>query len=155
VAAFVRQLQRRLHSALSTGWDADTSSISSLKEVLKLALVGARITKRLAVKSDSFVAIWEPTMWTELHSRLLAHDRFRASVGLSGMCKQVIHFAQTLQAPPSMGAGERKEEDHRDEVTAGSKRKADADSGARAREKRTKRIISVTKSSINRTVPRL
>lgn len=84
-------------------------------------------------------------MWTELHSRLLALDRFEASA-VGGMCGQVIHLAQMMQAPPSAGAGERtKGEDHRDGVTTGSKRKADSDSGVRTGEKRMKRMVSATK----------
>jgi hypothetical protein len=141
----VKQLQGRLHSALSAVCDMDTSSTSSLKELLKLALVGARTTKRLAVKSDSFVGIWEPSMWTELQSRLLAHNRFRASAVLGGMCKQVIHLAQMLQAP-SIGSRECAEDGHKDEVTLGRKRKADADSGAQGRDRRTKWMVPVTSS---------
>jgi hypothetical protein len=146
VAAFVRQLQGRLHSALSAVCDVDTSSTSSPKELLKLALVGARMTKRLADKSDSFVGVWEPTMWAELQSRLFAHSCFKASAVLGAMCKQVIRLAQMLQTP-SIGSREYAEEDHRDEVTVGRKRKADADSGAQGREGRTKRMVPVTKGS--------
>jgi DNA polymerase phi len=137
VAAFVGQLQRTLHSALSSICDTSTSSTSSVKEVLKLALVGARTTKRLVVKSDSFVGIWDPTLWTILHSRLLAHGRF---AGLGGMCKEVISLAQTLHTSLNIGKS------RRDGVTVTSKRKADTDSGARAGEKRTKRMVSTTKS---------
>jgi hypothetical protein len=138
VAAFVGELHRTLHSALSSICDTDTSSTSSVKEMLKLALVGARTTKRLAVKSDSFEGIWDPTLWTNLHSRLLAHGRFAV---LGGMCKQVISLAQTLHASLNIG------ESHRDGVTVRSKRKANTDSGAQAGEKRTKRMVSTTKSS--------
>jgi DNA polymerase phi len=137
MAAFVGQLQRTLHSTLSSICDTDTSSTSSVKEVLKLALVGARTTKRLVVKSDSFMGIWDPTLWINLHSRLLAHGRFTV---LGGMCKQVISLAQSLHTSLNIG------ESHRDGVTVTSKRKADVDSGARAGEKRTKWMVSTTHS---------
>lgn len=136
VAAFVGQLQRTLHSALSSICDTDTSSTSSVKEVLKLALVGVRTTKRLVVQSDSFVGIWDPSLWTNLHSCLLAHDRFAM---LGGMCKQIISLTQTLHTSLNIG------ESHRDSVTVTSKRKADTDSGAPSGGKRTKRMVSTTK----------
>jgi len=50
-----------------------------------------------------------------------------ASTALVGMCRQVIQLMRAQQALPSTGAGECKERrGQRDEVTAGNKRKADA-----------------------------
>ncbi|KAH8991045.1 DNA polymerase phi-domain-containing protein [Lactarius hatsudake] len=70
LADFMRQLQRSVHSVLSSTCDADTTSTQSFKEALKLTLAGTRITKRLMTQRATSVQIWEPTIWGELCDRL-------------------------------------------------------------------------------------
>lgn len=127
IASYIRELQFGLYNTLSIACDPclKSVSISSIKEALKLVLIAARTTKRLVAKYGSFSNIWDPIVWTELHQRLVAQDRFKASTALVGMCRQVIQLVQTQQALPSTGAGECLEKGQRDEVTAGNKRKAE------------------------------
>lgn len=88
-------------------------------------LVAARTTKRLVAKSGSFSDIWDPMIWTALHQRLVAQDRFIDSTALVGMCRQVIQLVQTQQALPSTGSEECFErKGQRVEAIAGNKRKA-------------------------------
>ncbi|KAI0290438.1 hypothetical protein B0F90DRAFT_1812301 [Multifurca ochricompacta] len=69
VGAFLRQLQCKLYSVISSACNTNATFSSNLKEVLKLALVGARTARRLAAGCKSFATIWEPTSWTELSNR--------------------------------------------------------------------------------------
>lgn len=128
-----------MHSSLSAACDPSLKSISvsDIKEALKLVIVAARTTKRLVAKYGSFSNIWDPTIWTELHQRLVAQDRFMATTALVRMCRQVV---QLVQALPSTGAGEcLKREGQRDEVTAGNKRKASTND-ADVRGKKSKQV---------------
>ncbi|KAI0288393.1 DNA polymerase phi-domain-containing protein [Multifurca ochricompacta] len=124
VGAFLRQLQCKLYSVISSACNTNATFSSNLKEVLKLALVGARTARRLAAGCKSFATIWEPTSWTELSNRLVAHDRFKASAMLVGICKQIIQSTQIYQVPSSI-----REAEHIDGQGLGvigrSKRKAD------------------------------
>jgi len=94
-------------------------------------------------KCGSFSNIWDPTIWTELHQRLVAQDRFKASTALVGMCEQVIQLVQTQQALPSTGTGECLERNSQRDETAGNKRKADADD-VDVRGKKLKRVSTFT-----------
>jgi len=142
VAIYIRELQTWLYSTLSAACDPclKSISVSGIKEALKLVLIAARATKRLVAKRGSFSNIWDPAMWTELHQRLVAQDRFKASTALVGMCRQVIQLVQTQQALPSTDTGECLErKGQRDEVTAGNKRKADTNN-VDVRDKKLKRV---------------
>jgi DNA polymerase phi len=147
VVVFIRELQCGLYSALSAACDTKSTSVSSIKEALKLVLIAARATKRLVAKKGSFANIWDPTTWTGLHHRLIAQDRFMASAALVGMCKQVTKLVQTQQALPSIAAGESPERKGRfDEGTARSKRKADGYAGVDVRVKKIKRVTATTQA---------
>ncbi len=128
-----------MHSTLSAACDpcVKSISVSSIKEALKLVLVAARTTKRLVAKCGSLSNIWDPTIWTELHQRLVAQDRFMDSTALVGMCRQVIQLVQTQQALPSTGAGEYLE--RKGQMTAGNKRKASTND-VDVRGKKSKRV---------------
>jgi hypothetical protein len=138
-----------LHSTLSAACDPclKSISISGIKEALKLVIVAARTTKHLVAKYGSFSNIWDPTIWTELHQRLVAQDRFMVSTALVGMCRQVIQLVQTQQPLPSAEAGESlKRKGQRDEVTAGNKRKASTND-VDVRDKKSKRVSSATRGT--------
>jgi hypothetical protein len=149
VAAFTRELQRRLCNALSVACDTTIKSTTGIKEALKLVLVAARMTKRLAARYGSFGDIWEPTIWTELQNRLVTHDQFMASAALVDMCRQVIQLMQLQQAPPSAVAGECAEGFGQIDETIGSKRKASAHPSVRIRAKKIKRATAGNSSTVN------
>lgn len=131
-----------LHSTLFAACDPclKSISVSGIKEPLKVVIVAARTTKRLATKYASFSNIWDPTIWTELHQRLVVQDRFMASTALVGMCSQVIQLVQTQQTIPRTGAGECLErEGQSDEVAVGNKRKASTND-VEVRSKKSKRV---------------
>jgi hypothetical protein len=143
----MRELQCGLYSGLSAACDTGlkSTSVSGIKEVLKLVLIAARTTKRLVAKCGSLANIWDPTIWTELHHRLVAQDRFMASAALVGMCRQVTQLVETQQAPPSTAAGgPLGGRGRRDEGTTRNKRKPDAYAGVDVRVKKIKRVTAAT-----------
>jgi hypothetical protein len=145
VVVFIRELQCGLYSAISAACDTKSTSVSGIKEALKLVLIAARTTKRLVAKCGSFANIWDPMIWTELHHCLLAQDRFMASAALVGMCKQVAQLVQTQQALLSTAAGEFLERKGRfDEETVRNKRKAGVHAGVDVRVKKVKRVTAAT-----------
>jgi hypothetical protein len=101
----MRELQFEIHRALSATCNTALKSTSGTKEALKLVIVGARMTKRLAAQFKSFGDIWDPMIWTELYKPLIAHDRFMASAALVGMYKQIIQLVQLQRVLPSSGTG--------------------------------------------------
>jgi hypothetical protein len=137
------ELQHGLYTTLSAACDTALKITSGIKEALKLVIVSARMTKRLVAQHGSFANIWEPTLWTKLHDRLLAHDRFMTSSALVGMCRQFIQLVQTQQERPGTVARECTESGQIDEDTIGSKRKASAYSGAGITAKRIKQAAGV------------
>jgi hypothetical protein len=146
VAAFIRALQRGLYTTLSAACDTTLKSTSGIKGAMKLVLVAARTTKRLATRYGSVGDIWEPTLWTELHKRLVAHDRFKASVALVGMCKQVVQLVQLQRALPSAVAGECANRcDQVNKEITGSKRKASIPPDVGNGGKKAKRLPTATR----------
>jgi hypothetical protein len=133
-------LQRGLYSALSAACDTTLKITSGIKEALKLVIVAARMTKRLAAQHGSFANAWDPMIWTELHDRLVAHDRFMASAALVGMYRNFIQIVQSQQGRP--GTAARVERGQIDEATR-SKRKASAHSGVGITTKKIKRTTAV------------
>jgi hypothetical protein len=141
-------LQCGLHRALSAACDTGLKSTLGIKEALKLVLVAARMTKRLAAQSRSFGEIWDPTIWNELYNRLIANDRFLASAALVGMCKQVIQLVQLRRALPSVVTGDRAEGCGQiDEETMGRKRKASTYPDIGAGAKKVKWVTPATRGS--------
>jgi DNA polymerase phi len=59
-----------------------------MKEVLKLALVAARQTKRFA--EASLTEIWQPDLWSTLKQSLAQSSRFSSSTGLHKICDQMV-----------------------------------------------------------------
>ncbi|KAH9048219.1 DNA polymerase phi-domain-containing protein [Lactarius hengduanensis] len=116
LAVFMRQLQRSVHSVLSSTYDADTTSTQSFKEALKLTLAGTRTTKRLMAERATSVQIWEPTIWGELC------DRLKRSASLVELCRQIVKSMQAQQPSPKIDGGERVGRKG-EKATAGRKRK--------------------------------
>ncbi|KAF8274212.1 DNA polymerase phi-domain-containing protein [Lactarius quietus] len=132
LAVFMRQLQRAVHSTLSATNDSDTVSTQSFKEALKLTLVGTRTTIRLMAERATAVRIWEPTIWAGLCGRL------KRSASLAELCRQIVKSIQAQQF---------NDEGKREKVTARRKRKADNSMVTDVAEKRTKQILSSSKSA--------
>ena len=143
MAVFTRELQRGLYSALLAACKTTLKITSGIKEALKLAIVAARMTKRLAAQHGSFADIWDPVIWTELHDRLVAHDRIVASAALVGMCRHFIQLVKLQRERPGTAAGECAESRGQIDETIGSKRKASAYSGVGITTKKIKRATAV------------
>ena len=141
MAAFIKELQSELHSALSAACDAGPNSTSGIKEGLKLVLVAARVTNSLATDSSLFAGIWDSTIWTELLNRFVEHNRFINSSALVGICKQIIRLVQRWQTLPSSKVGERSVRWGHEAV--GNKRKAIADPDVNVGAKKVKKGIAI------------
>ncbi|KAH9180268.1 hypothetical protein EDB89DRAFT_1918230 [Lactarius sanguifluus] len=129
LADFMRQLQRSVHSVLSSTYDADTTSTQNFKEALKLTLAGTRTTKRLMVERATSVQIWDPTIWGELC------DRLKRSASLVELCRQIVKSIRAQQPSPKIDGGERVGR-KREKATAGRKRKANKSMVTGAAEKK-------------------
>ncbi|KAJ3512520.1 hypothetical protein NLJ89_g3472 [Agrocybe chaxingu] len=90
--AFMPQLrQLLLELAEDSCGEKDNLSTQQLKELLKLALLAVRQTKRISPTTQS---IWEPKAWKSLQLKLRNCSRFKASTGLHKMCEQTAHMAE-------------------------------------------------------------
>ena len=113
------------------------------KDILKLALVAARQTKRVIQNDGELSSAWEPSKWSNLSSTLASSDRFKASVGLQAMCKQIVQLLQDDKAG-TKASGKKKEKSK----TIATKRKAEdanvdtEDSGKKAKHKKAKKAKS-------------
>ena len=116
------------------------------KDILKLALVAARQTKRVVQNDGELSSAWESSKWSDLSSTLASSDRFKASVGLQAMCKQIVQLLQDDKAG-SKASGKKKEKSK----AIATKRKAEdagvdaedtGDSGKKAKHKKAKKAKS-------------
>ena len=113
------------------------------KDILKLALVAARQTKRVIQNDGELTSAWEPSKWSNLSSTLASSGRFKASVGLQAMCKQIVQLLQDDKAG-SKASGKKKEKSK----AIATKRKAEdagvdaEDSGKKAKHKKAKKAKS-------------
>ncbi|KAF8831365.1 hypothetical protein HHX47_DHR1000710 [Lentinula edodes] len=106
VTQYLQALCKTLLDVISRACDGSDNSLglnaSQMREVLKLALVGARQTRKVvAVAADDaavqipqpqnvVATIWDSTAWTRATDLLLASERFK---GAAQMCKQVVQIA--------------------------------------------------------------
>lgn len=106
---------------------SDQSKVTApqLKELLKLALVSARQTKRFA--PDTVSGIWQPEAWSTLKQHLAQSSRFSSSTGLHKMCSQMVQLTGQSQ-----DKGENKKSPTK------RKRKADAEPEAKGKVKAKK-----------------
>ncbi|CAA7265434.1 unnamed protein product [Cyclocybe aegerita] len=85
--AFMLQLrQLLLELAEDSCGEKDNLSTPQMKELLKLALLAVRQTKRISPATQT---IWEPNAWKLLQSKLRKSSRFKASTSLHNMCEQI------------------------------------------------------------------
>ncbi|KAI9056874.1 hypothetical protein FKP32DRAFT_1598752 [Trametes sanguinea] len=140
ILAFMPELRQAILDTLSNACTAESSlTPAHAKEILKLALLGVRQTKRFTSSSEEAASIWEPSKWTDLSSKLASSDRFKASVGLQAMCKQLVQLLQESNTAGTKASGKQK---------AAAKRKADevaaedegtASSGKKAKHKKARK----------------
>ncbi|KAI0781313.1 DNA polymerase phi-domain-containing protein [Trametes elegans] len=117
ILAFMPKLRQAIIDTLSNACTGESSlTPAHAKEILRLALVSVRQTKRFASSTDEASSLWEPSRWEELSSKLAASDRFKSSVGLQAMCKQVIQLLQDSSTAVAKASGKNK---------AATKRKAE------------------------------
>ena len=90
------KLREAILDTISKACKDESTSLqpAHVKDILKLVLVAVRQTKRLAQNTDELSTIWQPSKWSELSSTLASNDRFKASVGLQAMCKQIVQLLQ-------------------------------------------------------------
>ena len=101
--------------------ESTTLQPAHVKDILKLAVVAARQTKRVADSSNQLATIWQPSGWSELSNALASNDRFKASVGLQAMCKQIV---QLLQESSTAGSKAKDTAKSKEKTTSATKRKA-------------------------------
>ncbi|KAI0350071.1 hypothetical protein OH77DRAFT_1100919 [Trametes cingulata] len=122
ILAFMPKLRQAILDTLSNACSGESSlTPAHAKEILKLALVSVRQTKRFASSVDEASSIWEPSKWSDLSSQLASSDRLKSSVGLQAMCKQLI---QLLQDSSTKATKRKAEEVAGDEEGAASGKKA-------------------------------
>ena len=103
--------------------DASTFQPAHAKELLKLALVAVRQTKRVSASVEEAAGAWQPTKWTTLSGTLAGNERFKASAGLQAMCKQIV---QLLQDDSGKAKAKAQSEKSKKDAKSGGKRKAEA-----------------------------
>ena len=130
--AFMPTLRTAIHDTITGACNDTSSSLQSahVKELLKLALVAVRQTKRVA-SGDEAAAAWQPAKWSALSSTLAANDRFKASVGLQAMCKQIVGLLQDSTKAGTKAQRDKQKSDKKSKEEKGgtSKRKAEAVDG--------------------------
>ncbi|KAI0713431.1 DNA polymerase phi-domain-containing protein [Earliella scabrosa] len=96
VLTYVPKLRKVILETISKACEGDTATLqpSHVKEILKVALVAIRQTKRVSQNSKDLSSTWQPSKWADLSNTLAASDRFKASTGLQAMCKQITQLLQ-------------------------------------------------------------
>ncbi|KAI0373319.1 hypothetical protein BV20DRAFT_963165 [Pilatotrama ljubarskyi] len=120
ILAFMPKLRQAILDTLSNACTSESSlTPAHAKEILKLALVSVRQTKRFASSTDEASSIWEPSKWSNLSSQLASSDRFKSSVGLQAMCKQLVQLLQDSNTAGTKASGKEKATKRKaDEVAA-------------------------------------
>ena len=150
------KLREAILDTISKACKDESTSLqpAHVKDILKLVLVAVRQTKRLAQNSDELSTIWQPSKWSELSSTLASNDRFKASVGLQAMCKQIVQLLQDSGTAVSKAktADENKTKSKEKSGASTTKRKAAdreedgdegvADEGKKAKHKKARKTKS-------------
>lgn len=91
-------IQKSVHGACENG----TLTAAQVKEVLKLAQVAVRQSKRV-LSPEELQEAWDPSSWESLSQMLASSDKMKSSSGLQSMCSQVAKLSgqQTESAKPS------------------------------------------------------
>jgi DNA polymerase phi len=99
ILTFMPTLRRVLFDvALSACGETASLTTAQIKELLRLALVGIRLTKRASDGTKTISDIWQPSEWEALTERLASTERFKPSTTLRTMCQQIVEASRT---PPN------------------------------------------------------
>ncbi|KAM5542581.1 hypothetical protein V8D89_003542 [Ganoderma adspersum] len=149
--AFMPSLRKAILDTLTKAClnESTTLQPAHVKDILKLAVVAVRQTKRVTDNTNELASIWQPSSWSELSSALASNDRFKASVGLQAMCKQIV---QLLQESGTAGSKAKDKAKSKEQTASATKRKAAeqegdgdedvADGGKKAKHKKAKKAKS-------------
>ena len=131
--------------------ESTTLQPAHVKDILKLALVAVRQTKRIAENANEPSTVWQPSSWSELSNALASSDRFKGSVGLQAMCKQIVQLLQESNTAKSTAKIADKTKP-KEKAASATKRKAEdreedgdqvvADGGKKARHKKARKTKS-------------
>ncbi|KAJ4495629.1 DNA polymerase phi-domain-containing protein [Lentinula lateritia] len=130
VTQYLQALCKTLLDVIFRTCDGSDDSLglnaSQMREVLRLALVGARQARKVAVAAEDaavqipqpqnvVATIWDSAAWTRATDLLLASERFK---GAAQMCKQVVQIAS---APSNTSQSQSKGKDEKKVNPKGSK----------------------------------
>lgn len=108
-------LRNALFELISSACDDKVVLTSpQMKDLFKLALHAIRQTKRLAPSPADVTTIWEPSSWDALHSKLVASERFKSSVAIHTLCRQMSQICSTV-SPAKPGAVQKRKADEASE----------------------------------------
>ncbi|PIL30510.1 hypothetical protein GSI_07210 [Ganoderma sinense ZZ0214-1] len=145
VLAFMTALRKAILGAMTKACNDGSTTLqpAHVKDILKLALVAARQTKRIAENANELSTVWQPSNWTELSNALASSDRLKGSVGLQAMCKQIVQLLQNSNIAKSTAKTADKPKT-KEEAASTTKRKAadreeDGDEGVTDGGKKAKR----------------
>ncbi|KAI0637371.1 DNA polymerase phi-domain-containing protein [Trametes polyzona] len=143
ILEFMPKLRQVIVDTLSTACTGESSlTPAHAKEILKVALVSVRQTKRFASSVEEAASIWEPSKWSDLSSKLASSDRFKSSVGLQAMCKQIVQLLQESGTASAKASGKGKDKGaakRKAEEAVGADEEAAASSGKRAKHKKARK----------------
>lgn len=127
--------------SVASAVESPTANAATLKEVLKLGLQAARLTKRvLADDGDRLSQIWKPAKIQEASASLAASDRFKQSSSLLGLLKQMA----AIVSGGGGGAGAKGDKKRKSDVSAATP-VLDGNTGAEGQAKKVKtakRVVS-------------
>ncbi|KAI1788483.1 DNA polymerase phi-domain-containing protein [Ganoderma leucocontextum] len=126
VLAFMPSLRKAILNTISKACSDESTTLqpAHVKDILKLALVAVRQTKRAAENTDELSTVWRPSKWTELSKTLGSNDRFKASVGLQAMCKQIVKLLQESSTAGSKAKTDKAKNKEKEKTASATKRKA-------------------------------
>ncbi|KAI0747681.1 DNA polymerase phi-domain-containing protein [Daedaleopsis nitida] len=148
VLSFAPGVRKAVVETIAKACDAESTSFqpSNVKEILKAALVVVRQTKRVVRDSKELSSAWQPADWSELSTTLASSDRFKSSVGLPAMCKQIVRLLQDDKTgskavgkkSKEAAAAKRKAEDTAE--SGGEENATESGSGKKAKHKKARKV---------------
>lgn len=134
--------------------ESTTLQPAHVKDILKLALVAIRHTKRIVESMNELSTIWQPSSWSELSNTLASSNHFKGSVGLQATCKQIVQLLQenSTAGSKARAADKAKSKGEQEKAASATKRKAAereedgdeeiADGGKKAKHKKARKVKS-------------
>jgi DNA polymerase phi len=91
--------QEMIDIMMSACDEAATLNTAQMKDLLKLAVLAVRQTRRVVPQSENISMIWEPNAWDKLRTKLRSTERFKSSTALHALCEQTIQTIQVTASP--------------------------------------------------------